>query len=231
MSIARQPERDRQEQRHREEQARPAAGTGRRRTIRPPRSSWLSSMAGSTSARLTAAEPSPLPARKPAARQPPPRTSQITGDRPSHRGVGLGLDEPPGARAEDAEHHQAEAERRQQCADEVESRVLLGRGVGHPPGQRRMISTIEHLTDEDPAPGCVGGEQAADQRAGGHRDGARRQRPGHRRAAGRPRPKFVATSATIAGMISAAPMPSSRDQPNISTVRFGRARWSASHTP
>ncbi len=33
--------------------------------------------------------------------------------------------------------------------------------------------------------------------------------------------KFPATSATIAGMISAAPTPSSTDQPRISTVRFG----------
>jgi hypothetical protein len=33
--------------------------------------------------------------------------------------------------------------------------------------------------------------------------------------------KFVATSATIAGMMSAAPRPSRIDQPRISTVRFG----------
>ena len=37
----------------------------------------------------------------------------------------------------------------------------------------------------------------------------------------RKRPKFDATRATIAGMISAAPTPSSTDQPMISTVRFG----------
>ncbi len=35
------------------------------------------------------------------------------------------------------------------------------------------------------------------------------------------RAKFDATSATIAGMINAAPMPSRNDQPIISTVRFG----------
>ena len=35
------------------------------------------------------------------------------------------------------------------------------------------------------------------------------------------RPKFEATSATIAGMIRAAPIPSSSDQPMSSTVRFG----------
>ena len=34
-------------------------------------------------------------------------------------------------------------------------------------------------------------------------------------------PKFDATSATIAGMISTAPRPSRNDQPMISTVRFG----------
>jgi hypothetical protein len=33
-------------------------------------------------------------------------------------------------------------------------------------------------------------------------------------------PKFVATSATIAGMISTAPRPSRNDQPMISIVRF-----------
>ena len=36
-------------------------------------------------------------------------------------------------------------------------------------------------------------------------------------------PKLEATSATIAGMISAAPMPSRNDQPMISTVRLARA--------
>ena len=34
-------------------------------------------------------------------------------------------------------------------------------------------------------------------------------------------PKFEATRATIAGMISTAPSPSRHDQPMISTVRFG----------
>jgi hypothetical protein len=34
-------------------------------------------------------------------------------------------------------------------------------------------------------------------------------------------PKFEATSATIAGMISTAPKPSKPDQPIISTVRLG----------
>ncbi len=35
------------------------------------------------------------------------------------------------------------------------------------------------------------------------------------------RPKLEATSATMAGRISAAPMPSRNDQPRISTPRFG----------
>ena len=34
-------------------------------------------------------------------------------------------------------------------------------------------------------------------------------------------PKFDATSATIAGMISTAPRPSRTDQPMMRTVRFG----------
>ena len=37
------------------------------------------------------------------------------------------------------------------------------------------------------------------------------------------RPKFDATSPTIAGMMSAAPIPSSTDQPMMSTGGWGRA--------
>ena len=48
----------------------------------------------------------------------------------------------------------------------------------------------------------------------GRRDQPVRARP----CAGR---KFLATRATMAGMISAAPMPSRNDQPKMSTVRFG----------
>jgi hypothetical protein len=44
------------------------------------------------------------------------------------RGPGLGLDHPPGARLENAERDQSEAERRQRGADKVESGALSGRG-------------------------------------------------------------------------------------------------------
>ena len=79
-----------------------------------------------------------------------------------------------------------------------------------------MPSTMHDLADEDPAPAGVGGEQPADQRAHGHGDGARR---GHEPVGPRAlrRPKFVATSATTAGMISAAPSPSRTDQPMMRT--------------
>ena len=43
--------------------------------------------------------------------------------------------------------------------------------------------------------------------------------------------KFAATSATIAGMIRAAPTPSRNDQPRISTGRFGAIAVTNEPTP
>ena len=67
-------------------------------------------------------------------------------------------------------------------------------------------------------------KKPADERAGGHGDRAgRRDQPVGARAA-RSRAKFDATSATIAGRISAAPSPSRNDQPSISTGEVRRER-------
>ena len=66
----------------------------------------------------------------------------------------------------------------------------------------------------------VGGCETADERAHRHRDG-----PGctHQSIATWPfgRRKFPATSATIAGMIKAAPTPSRNDHPKMSQPRLG----------
>ena len=64
---------------------------------------------------------------------------------------GLGLHEPPGAGAQDAVDDEAQPERGQRGADEVEPRSLLGRGVGHAPGEDQDDDDDEHLTGEHPA--------------------------------------------------------------------------------
>ncbi len=56
---------------------------------------------------------------------------------------------------------------------------------------------------------------------GPDRDSHRARRRDQPVGGGRPIPEVDATSATIAGMISAAPMPSNPDQPMISTARLG----------
>ena len=79
--------------------------------------------------------------------------SQITGERPRQfGGAGLGEDEAPTARAEYAEHHQGEAQRREHGSHDVQSRVLIGGCVAHPPGQGKNDQNDKHLTDEYPAP-------------------------------------------------------------------------------
>ena len=112
------------------------------------------------------------------------------------------------------------ARRRQHGADEVEPHALLGGRVGHAPRHHEDAEHDEDLTREHPAPRRVGREQAADQRSGGDGDRARRRDSPYARGRSA-RAKFDATSATIAGRISAAPRPSSNDQPKISTPRLG----------
>ena len=77
----------------------------------------------------------------------------------------------------------------------------------------------DDLPGEHPPPRRVRREHAADQRPERRRDRAGSgDEPYARGRSGLP--KFDATSATIAGMISTAPSPSRPDQPIISTVRF-----------
>ena len=141
----RQPERDRQEQRDDEEDARPGPGTWKKNEVTPSRSWMFRSIVGSISApspRCDAAG-SPTPANR-ASTTPPASTSQITGESPSHSGAsGLGCTKPHAPDAQDADHDQAEAERRQRGADQVEPDALLGGRVVHRAApEARITSTI-----------------------------------------------------------------------------------------
>ena len=135
-------------------------------------------------------------------------------------------DGPPGSKhpsplpgAEHAEHAEPETEGRQGGADEVEAEPLLRLGIGDPAGQRQDADDQDDLPGEHVAPGPVRGGYPADQRPRG--DGDRAGRGTRPYALGRSAvPKLKATSATIAGMISAAPRPSRTDQPRISTGRL-----------
>ena len=90
----------------------------------------------------------------------------------------MGWTRPPRPGAQDAVHDQPEAQRGQHGADQVQPGALLGRGIGHPAGQAQDAEHHQDFTGERPPPGGIGGEQAADQRPGGHRDGAgRRDQP------------------------------------------------------
>ena len=100
-------------------------------------------------------------------------------DQPDHRReaqpgrrVGLGLHEAPGAGAQDPVDDQAEPERRERGADEVEAGALLLRGVGGAPVEEQDDADDEHLAHEHVAPRPVGGEQPADQRTERDRDRA-----------------------------------------------------------
>ena len=220
----REPERDRQEQRDREEQAglqevleeergrgrRAAAGCAAspgRRAARAPRRCRRLSHARNSQQHDAAAEDQP---DRPA-----------TG--PSHSGApGLGCTKPHVARAQDAEDDRARGRApTARCRRGRAARRL--RAACRPCGgsSARMREHDEHLAGEHQPPREVGREEPADQRPGGDRDRAGRRDQAVGARAARSRPKFDATSATIAGMISAAPMPSRNDQPMISTARFG----------
>ena len=85
----------------------------------------------------------------------------------------------------------------------------------------RMHEHDQHLAGEHPPPRDVGRERRRRSAARRRRRSRRAARPARTRAAAPRWAKFDATSATIAGRISAAPMPSSNDQPNINTARLG----------
>ncbi len=215
-----EPERDREEQRHREEQP------GLEQVLEEERSEPAAQEPDPQDRRIeqrraagVAAVLLPLeePEQHHAAAQDQPDHGRQA--QPGGR-VRLRLHEPPRPGAEDPVDDEAEAERRERGADEVEARALLLRGVRRTPVQQQHDPDDEHLADEDVAPRPVGREEPADQRA--DRDGDRAAR--HHEAVGAGRSgvtKFDATSATIAGITSAAPTPSRNDQPNSSTARLG----------
>ena len=128
--------------------------------------------------------------RTPASSARPPSTMNGTGEKPSGvisvplivGGVAR-LDEAPHAAAQDREHDQAQAARRQRHADDVEPRAA--RGAGGPrdlPAQQQDDDHDDGLAGEHVAPRELRRHPAADQRAGGDRDGrdAAEQRVGER---------------------------------------------------
>ena len=84
--------------------------------------------------------------------------------------AGLRLDPAPLARAQHAEDEQREPRRGEHRADEVELRLRLRRRVGDPAGEDQDRDHDQHLAGEDPAPGEIGREDAADQRPDRNRD-------------------------------------------------------------
>ena len=77
----------------------------------------------------------------------------------------------------------------------------------------RMTGHDHDFAHEDPPPRGEGGHRPADQRARARPQPRPPRRSFRRPPPGAPAAKLPATRATIAGMISAAPMPSSTDQP------------------
>ena len=145
---------------------------------------------------------------------PPPSSSQIVGDRPSHSGApGLAFTNPqvPERRIPNtiSPRPSAESAVPTRSSRTPGSRVALG----HPAGQGEDREHDQHLAREHPAPREVGREQTADRsgRPPPRSPPAEATRPYARGRSSRP--KFDATSATIAGRISAAPMPS-RQRPS-----------------
>ena len=141
--------------------------------VSPPRRVRFSRIAGSMSAAPSVLQPVVLPSQE------EPYDESAGEDQPDDRGqpeplgrFGLGLHEPPGARAQDAVDDQTKPEGGQRCAHEVQPHTRLGWSVGHAPGEREDDEDDQDLTGEHPAPREVRGEQAADQRASCHRDRA-----------------------------------------------------------
>ena len=102
----------------------------------------------------TTRRPTARPRRRESARS--RATAPATREHPPWAGRG------PTSRSGGSVHDEAEAERRQPGAHQVEPRSLLGRGFCYAAGERQDNEHHEDFTDEHPPPGGIGGEQAAD---------------------------------------------------------------------
>ncbi len=157
----RQPEGHRQEQRHGEEQP------GLQQVLEEERGEAAAQHRVPEDRRVderlgTLVEPPVLPLQEqpehqPAAEDQPDRRATARATRGADA---LGRTKPHSPAAQDPEHDQPEAERRQRGADEVEPGARLGRGAS---AMRRVSDEDrgddEHLAREHPAPRQVGGEQ------------------------------------------------------------------------
>jgi hypothetical protein len=91
-------------------------------------------------------------------------------EQPQHRrqpeplgGAGLRTKDAPRARAQHGEHHQAEAERREERPDEVELDAGHGGLGGHPLREHHDAGDQQHLAHEHESPREVGRDEPADQ--------------------------------------------------------------------
>ena len=150
----------------------------------------------------------------------PARISHTTGDIPNTDGAPSAGRSQPHSEERSTPKTTSPMPTAQSSEPSRSMRAILDRCVGDPAGEQDDAGPDEHLAGEHPPPGRVCGGQTADQRSEGDRDRAGRsdQAVGARPTLGG---KFPATSATIAGMISAAPIPSRSDHPMSSTVRLG----------
>ena len=114
-------------------------------------------------------------------------------------------------------------------APHVDARLVRRRLVHDAPREQQDDHDDDDLAREHPAPGEERRHEPADQRPRGDRHGGAAISPytAERRELG----EFAATSATIAGMISAAPRPSSTDQPMSRTVSVGDSAVVSDPTP
>ena len=170
----REPERDREEQRHREEQ--------------PGLEQVLEEERGEPAAQQPDPQDRGIEQRGSAGvasvllpREEPEQHHAAAEDQPDHRRqpqprgrIRLRLHESPRPGAQDPVDDEAQPERRERGADEVEAGAFLLRRVGGAPVEEEHDPDDEHLADEHVSPRPVRGEQPADQRA--ERDGDRAAR-------------------------------------------------------
>src|SRR5262249_15147873 len=143
---------------------------------------------------------------------------------PADRQRAAWLDETPLAALEDPEHHEAEADRGQRGADEIEVRRGLGpRRGGHAPAAHEGGQhAAQHPPRAHREPTAPPRWPPAPPRRGPPATAAPGTPPMIPKASARCLPLYVAaTSETMAGMTRQAPMPSMSDQPMSSTARFG----------